>query len=128
MYARLRIERSTANFEQLQPCRSHTLRCLRLVTKRCNEFADAVLYRTIVLEEDTVSQERASYRFIERLLDPRDPLRHHVRFVHIKSFKGDEDSSCMNTKLLLECLHNVQKLDSFRSANFLLYHTLLLSY
>lgn len=93
-----------------------TLRCLRLVSQRFNDFADSVLYRKIVLEEDTVLQEQASYRTIERLLDPTDALRQHARFFHVNSFKGDLDSSCMNVALLIACLRNVRKLDSFRFA------------
>jgi hypothetical protein len=92
------------------------LRSLRSVSKRLSLFADSVLYRTIVLQEDNVSQEQASYRCIERLLDATDTLRRYVRFLHIKSFRGDEASLCMNTQLLLACLRNAQKLESFRCA------------
>jgi hypothetical protein len=64
-----------------------------------------------------VSQEQASYRCIERLLDPTDALRQLVRFLKVVSFKGDEASLYMNTQLLLASLNTVQKLDSFRYAN-----------
>jgi hypothetical protein len=73
-----------------------------------------VLYRTIVLEEDNVIQELATYRCIERLLEPSDTLRQHVRFMHVRSFKGDDDSLCMNMRLLVACLLNIRKLDTFR--------------
>jgi hypothetical protein len=75
-----------------------------------------VLFRTIVFEEDDAIQEQATYRCIERLLDPSDTLRQQVRFMQVRSFKGDDDSLCMNTGLLLACLINIRKLDAFRFA------------
>jgi hypothetical protein len=92
------------------------LQGLRSVSKRLSLFADSVLYRTVVLQEDNVSQEQASYRCIERLLDPADALRRYARFFHVESFRGDEASLCMNTQLLLACLRNARKLESFRFA------------
>ncbi|KAF1912223.1 hypothetical protein BDU57DRAFT_542086 [Ampelomyces quisqualis] len=89
------------------------LRCLRAVSKQLRGFADAILYSTIVLEESNVFQEQASFRSIERLLDPADNLRRHVRLVKVNSYKGNEESFCMNTHLLVACLRSIQKLYTF---------------
>jgi hypothetical protein len=69
-----------------------------------------------VLEDNTASQDPASYRFIEKLLDPNDALSRYVRSLHVKSFRGDDNSYCMNTELLRACLVSMQKLDMFRFA------------
>jgi hypothetical protein len=66
--------------------------------------------------EDAEEHERDSFEIIERLTDCHHPLSQCVRDLRIKSFKGDEVSSCMNVKLISDCLVNIQKLDSFRSA------------
>jgi hypothetical protein len=95
-----------------------TLRCLRLVSKRFDGYVTAALHRTIVLEEDTEYQEQTSFRLIERLLDPFDALKNHVRSLHVKSFKGNDDSCCMSTELLLACLQSIRKLDSFRFVTY----------
>jgi hypothetical protein len=87
---------------------------LRLVSKRLNVFADSVVNRTVTLD-DNDPREQTSYRFIERLLDPLDVLRSHVRNLRIGHFKGDKDSSCMNINLLVACLQSIRKLDSLRS-------------
>ncbi|KAH7068485.1 hypothetical protein FB567DRAFT_585166 [Paraphoma chrysanthemicola] len=93
--------------------RSFTLDQLRMISRRFSVFADSVLCRNIVLEEDNDAQEQATYRFIERILDPTDALRRYVRSLVVKSFKGDDASSCMNSQLLLQCVQCVAKLDSF---------------
>ena len=103
-----------ANSGQLGSERPLALHCLRLVCRRLQVFAESVLYRNIVLQEDEDAQEQASYRFIERILDPTDTLRRHVRSLGVKSFKGDDDSSCMNTQMLLACVRSIDRLDSFR--------------
>jgi hypothetical protein len=68
-----------------------------------------------VLEDDE-EHERDSFEIIERLTNCHHPLSQCVRDLGIKSFEGDETSSCMNVKLISDCLVNIQKLDSFRSA------------
>ncbi|KAH7061653.1 hypothetical protein BKA63DRAFT_573366 [Paraphoma chrysanthemicola] len=93
--------------------RSLMLDQLRLISKRFIFFADSVLCRSIVLEEDNDAQEQATYRFIERILDPTDALRRYVRSLVVRSFKGDDASSCMNSQLLLQCVQCIAKLDSF---------------
>ncbi|KAF2028107.1 hypothetical protein EK21DRAFT_90930 [Setomelanomma holmii] len=85
----------------------------RSVSRRLKIFAESVLYREIVLEEDNDAQEQATYRFIERILDSTDALCGHVRSVRVRSFKGDDASSCMNTQLLQACLRSINRLDSF---------------
>jgi hypothetical protein len=97
------------------------LRLFRCVSRRLKIYAESVLYRHIVLEEDTVSHERASYRFIERLLDSDDVFSRHVRTIQIKDFRGDDESSCMNTHLLSTCVNAIKKLESIRSAISLLF-------
>lgn len=72
-----------------------------------------MLYRTISLQDDD-DREAATYRFIERLSSPADNLSRYVRVLEIKNFKGDDDSCCMNTGLILACLNGLMKLDSFR--------------
>jgi hypothetical protein len=66
-----------------------------------------------VLEDDALHEED-SYEIIERLTDPLHPFSHYVRDLRVKSFQGDETSSCMNTKLISDCLVNIRKLDFFR--------------
>jgi hypothetical protein len=88
----------------------HQLRC---VSKRLNDFAESVLYKVVVLGEDYDTEERASYRIIERILDSSDPVRFHVRKLSVSSFKGDENSSCMNARLLVDCIRSIHKLASF---------------
>ncbi|KAH7357323.1 hypothetical protein BKA66DRAFT_473378 [Pyrenochaeta sp. MPI-SDFR-AT-0127] len=92
--------------------RSNILYHFRILSPRLNAFAESVLYRNIVLEDDD-QHELSSYRAIERLGSPKDPLSQHVRSLHVKSFKGDEESFCMNQKFLLVCLNNIQRLRSF---------------
>ncbi|KAH7379260.1 hypothetical protein DE146DRAFT_309608 [Phaeosphaeria sp. MPI-PUGE-AT-0046c] len=93
--------------------RVSALRYLRSISRRLSLYADSELYRTIVLEEDNFAQEQASYRCIERLLDPTDALRHQVRFLRVRAFNGDEGSFCMNTRMLQDCIKFIHKLDSF---------------
>jgi hypothetical protein len=100
-------------FRQLRTERSSYLRCLRLVSKRLKSFAESVLYKNIMLD-DNEENEMSTYRFIERLSDPTDDLSRHVRSLQVTSFKGDDESFCMNTDLLVSCLNGVQKLDSIR--------------
>jgi hypothetical protein len=95
------------------------LRLFRCVSRRLKIYAESVLYRHIVLEEDTVQHERASYRFIERLLDSDDILSRYVRTIQIRDFRGDDESSCMNTQLLSACVNTIKKLESLRSATSL---------
>lgn len=104
----------TTHIVQLNTERVSALRCLRSISRRLGVFADSELYRTIVLEEDNDVQEQASFRSIERLLDPTDALRHQVRFLHVRSFRGDEGSLCMNARMLQDCLKCIHKLDSLR--------------
>lgn len=68
--------------------------------------------------EECELQEQASYHFIGRLLNPDDSLRRDVRFLRVKSFKGDNESSCMNTELLAACINSIPKLERFRCAFF----------
>ncbi|KAJ4372011.1 hypothetical protein N0V83_003784 [Neocucurbitaria cava] len=89
---------------------------LRLVSPRLNAFVECVLYKHIILEDDD-DHELASYCLVERLKSLQDPLRRYVRSLQIKSFKGDEESFCMNTKLIGACLNNIEKLDSFTWAS-----------
>jgi hypothetical protein len=77
-----------------------------------------------VLEDDE-EHERDSFEIIERLTDCHHPLSHCVHDLRIKSFKGDETSSCMNVKLISTCLVDIQKLDSFRSATSSTSHVFL---
>ncbi|KAH8732644.1 hypothetical protein GQ44DRAFT_696217 [Phaeosphaeriaceae sp. PMI808] len=93
--------------------RLSTLCCLRLVSKRLSAFADSLLCRTITFGDDNLFQEQATYHYIERLLDPTDASRQLVRFLHVQSFRGDKESYCMNTELLLACVRSIRKLDSF---------------
>ena len=99
---------------QLTTERLPTLRCLRSTSQRLSLFAESQLHRTIILEEVYGVKEQASFKYIERLLDPSDALRLQVRFLQVKSFNGDEESFCMNTRLLHECLRCIHKLDTFR--------------
>ncbi|KAF2847562.1 hypothetical protein T440DRAFT_188977 [Plenodomus tracheiphilus IPT5] len=92
--------------------RSFTLRCLRIVSSRLKIFAESILYRKLVLQDDD-DHELASSGFIERLQNPLDTLSQHVRNLHVKSFRGDDESCCMNTNLLLTCLKRLRRLDSF---------------
>ncbi|KAF1842755.1 uncharacterized protein K460DRAFT_134131 [Cucurbitaria berberidis CBS 394.84] len=96
----------------LSPERLSSLCCLRLVSTRVKAFAESVLYRNIILE-DNDQHDLASYRFIERLSNPGDALSQHVRSLQIKSFRGDHESFCMNTELLAACLNSLERLSSF---------------
>ncbi|KAF2831759.1 hypothetical protein CC86DRAFT_143063 [Ophiobolus disseminans] len=93
--------------------RLSALHSFRLVSKQLSAFADSVLYRVVVLEDQGEKREQATYRFIERLLDPTDILRSHVRSLHVKSFYGDDQSACMNVQLLAACLRSIEKLHAF---------------
>jgi hypothetical protein len=106
-------QQSITNFGQLRTERSSHLRCFRLVSKRLKSFAESVLYKNITLNDDE-ENEMSTYLFIERLSDPTDDLSRHVRSLNVASFKGDNESCCMNTDLLLSCLNGVQKLESIR--------------
>ncbi|KAF2133042.1 hypothetical protein P153DRAFT_393974 [Dothidotthia symphoricarpi CBS 119687] len=99
-------------FQNLRSERLSSLYCFRLVSQRLKQFAESCLYNTIVLE-DTPLRENSSYRLIERLVDSSDTLSRNVRDLQIKSFKGDDGSYCLNSKLLIAALHSLHKLDSF---------------
>jgi hypothetical protein len=107
-YAVAQLTLNKFHYEQ-----SSFLHQLRRVSKRLNAFAESILYKAIVLGEDHDTEEQASYRIIERILDSSDLVRFHVRKLSVRSFKGDEDSSCMNIRLLVDCIRSIYKLASF---------------
>ncbi|KAL6711789.1 hypothetical protein ACN47E_002832 [Coniothyrium glycines] len=96
----------------LYPQQTFILRHLRLVSQRLKSFADTELFRELVLVDDE-DHELTTFRLVERLADPEDSLRRHVRALQIKAFKGDEHSFCMNTSLLDSCLRSIIRLESF---------------
>ena len=92
--------------------RSPVLRALRGSSRRLEGFADAVAHRTLSLIDDEV-HEQITYRLAERLKDHADQLRYYVRSLRIVNFKGDADSSCLNSALIVECITHIQRLDTF---------------
>lgn len=92
--------------------RSAVLRTLRGSSRRLKDFADAVAHRTLSLIDDEV-HEQITYRLAERLKDHADQLRYYVRSLRIVNFKGDADSSCLNSALIVECITHIQRLDTF---------------
>jgi hypothetical protein len=92
--------------------RSAVLRALRGSSRRLKGFADAVAHRTLSLIDDEV-HEQITYRLAERLKDHADQLRYYVRSLRIVNFKGDADSSCLNSALVVECITHIQRLDNF---------------
>ncbi|KAH6638451.1 hypothetical protein C7974DRAFT_160861 [Boeremia exigua] len=88
------------------------LQSLRLTSSRLKDFVDALANRTVSLVDDEI-HERITYRLVERLTDPSDKIRYHVRALNVVDFKGDEDSYCLNTALIADCLRHFQRLDIF---------------
>ncbi len=98
--------------KQLGRERSTILQGFRLLSSRLKHFSDALANRSISLIDDEI-HEQITYRLVERLTDPSDELCHYVRNLHFFGFKGDANSFCLNSSLILECLRHVQRLDSF---------------
>lgn len=92
--------------------RAFTLQSLRLTSSRLKSFSDAVAHRCVSLVDDEV-HEQITYRLVERLTNPSDEIRRHVRDLRVLDFKGDAQSSCLNGALITRCFEHVQRLDSF---------------
>lgn len=69
-------------------------------------------YKTLSLIDDE-AHEQITYHLAERLTDTSDRLCRYVRDLCIVNFKGDARSSCLNTRLIEDCLRHIQRLDSF---------------
>ncbi|KAF9699845.1 hypothetical protein EKO04_002678 [Ascochyta lentis] len=92
--------------------RAIVLQHLRCISTRLRNFADAVTYKALSLIDDE-AHEQITYRRAERLTDASDKISHFVRDLHIVAFRGDDESYCLNTRLITECLNRLQRLDSF---------------
>ena len=92
--------------------RSAVLRTLRGSSRRLKDFADAVAHRTLSLIDDE-AHEQITYRLAERLKDHVDQLRYYVRSLRIVNFKGDADSYCLNSALIVKCITRIQRLETF---------------
>lgn len=98
--------------QQLHLERYHLLQTLRCTSLRLKDFADAVAHRTLSLVDDE-AHEQITYRLTERLKDPSDKLCHYVRDLRVVGFKGDDESYCLNTALILDCVRRAYRLNTF---------------
>jgi hypothetical protein len=77
----------------------------------CLDAVDPVLFRTLTLHNDTLNSQFHNNSFVQRILDPRDRLRCHVRCLELGPFKSN--ILPINPETIIQILNSLTNLKDF---------------